>query len=192
SESAARPFSKGESAGANRQPGHSVRVNQQERIDSQAIQSGSESAARPFGRGESAVLFTDQNDSAALATHKMRGKRRIRRPGQEGMAPKPRKGSVRFRTGRWNQVVRPFCPKYQIAVILRLYLCTVLEIREEPKLTDGIAAPTICMDTIYELGSGMGTGCQTLHVQSHPEKRFGSTSEAWFSKLGDDLSVQPG
>ncbi|MQL81155.1 hypothetical protein Taro_013625, partial [Colocasia esculenta] len=166
SELAARPFSKGESAGANRKPGHSVRVNQQERIGSQAIQQGSESAARPFGRGESAALFTDQNDSAALATHKTRGKRRTRRPGQEGVAPKPRRGSVRFRTGRGNQVVRPFCPKYQIAVILRPYLCTVLEIREEPELTDGMAAPTICMDTIYEFGSGTGTDYPTLHVRS--------------------------
>ncbi|MQL82429.1 hypothetical protein Taro_014905 [Colocasia esculenta] len=41
-----KPFSKGESGGANRQPGHSAKVNQQERIDSQerigsqAIQQG--------------------------------------------------------------------------------------------------------------------------------------------------------
>ncbi|MQM22233.1 hypothetical protein Taro_055283 [Colocasia esculenta] len=114
-----KPFSKGESAGVNRQPGHSAKVNQQERIGSQAIRQG----------GESAALFTDQNDSTALAMHKTRGKQRIRRPSQEGMAPEPRRGSVQFRTGHGNQVIRPFCPKYQIAVILRSYLCTVLEIR---------------------------------------------------------------
>ncbi|MQM00184.1 hypothetical protein Taro_032917 [Colocasia esculenta] len=155
-----KPFSKGESGGANRQPSHSAKGNQQERIGSQAIQRG----------GESAALFTYQNDSAALATHKTRGKRRIRRPGREGMAPNPRKGSVQFRTGRGNQVIRPFCPKYQIAVILRPCSCTVLKIREEPELTDGMATPTICLDTIYELGSGTGTDYPTLHVQNHPKK----------------------
>ncbi|MQM15159.1 hypothetical protein Taro_048095 [Colocasia esculenta] len=165
-----KPFSKGESGGANRQPGHSAKVNQQERNGSQAIQQRSESAARPFSRGESAALFTDQNDSAALQRTK-----RVGNGGSEDQVgrewhPNHERGSVRFRTGSGNQVVWPFCPKYQIAVILRPCSCTVLEIREEPELTDGMATPTMCMDTIYELGSGTGTDYPTLHVQNHPKK----------------------
>ncbi|MQL95198.1 hypothetical protein Taro_027868, partial [Colocasia esculenta] len=90
--------------------------------------------------------------------------------GSGGNGTQTTKGLCSIPDGAWESSCPALCPKYQIAVILRSYLCMVLEIREEPALTDGMATPTMCMDTIYELGSGTGTDYPTLHVQNHPKK----------------------